>query len=99
MADIQNVIYPVFSDEYPIYLTGIGISEPEYHVERQTGLASHQFLFTLDGEGELLCGGQCYPQKAGSCFIWNPAYRTGIIRSAQSGKPHGWCFAERGLRK
>ncbi len=72
MADMQNVIYPVFSKEYPIYLTGIGISEPEYHVERQTGLSSHQFLFTLDGRGELLCGGHCFPQTAGSCFYLEP---------------------------
>lgn len=50
---MTDAIYPVISTQVrlPFYLTGIGISDPEYHVCRSTGLASHQFLFTSEGSG------------------------------------------------
>lgn len=45
---MTDAIYPVISTQVrlPFYLTGIGVSDPEYHLCRSTGLASHQFFFT-----------------------------------------------------
>ena len=67
-------IYPVIgsSAELPFYLTGAGIAEPEYHCRRDSGLVSHQFLFTVSGEGILTVGGQLYPQKPNGIFYLPP---------------------------
>ncbi len=48
-------IYPILGKQkcLPFYLSGIGIAEPEYHVKREEGLASHQFLYTRSGRGNL----------------------------------------------
>ena len=50
---MTKVIYPVIGRQtsLPFYLTGIGISDPEFHVTREKGLVSHQLLFTSGGEG------------------------------------------------
>ena len=49
-------IYPILGKQkcLPFYLSGIGIAEPEYHVKREDGLVSHQFLYTRSGRGNLL---------------------------------------------
>ena len=41
---MKNTVYPIIASQtsLPFYLTGIGISEPEYHVIRESGLISHQ---------------------------------------------------------
>lgn len=48
---MTQAVYPVIGrqDRLPFYLTGIGISDPEYRVAREKGLVSHQFLFTSSG--------------------------------------------------
>lgn len=75
---MTNAIYPVIGKqaELPFYLTGIGVSDPEIHVVRNTGLSSHQFLFTSSGSGVLYADGSVYPQEKGSLFYLAP------------GKPH-----------
>ncbi|MGN0666532.1 MAG: AraC family transcriptional regulator [Huintestinicola sp.] len=75
---MTKVIYPVIGKqtELPFYLTGIGISDPECHVVRNTGLYSHQFLFTSSGTGMLYVDGKEYRQEKGSVFYLAP------------GKPH-----------
>ncbi len=72
---MQKTIYPVITKQsaFPFYLTGIGISEPEYHVKRDNGLVSHQFLFTMNGKGNLIIDGCSYIQKTGSIFYLSPA--------------------------
>ncbi|BCN31743.1 AraC family transcriptional regulator [Anaeromicropila herbilytica] len=69
-----KVIYPVIGKEriLPFYLTGIGVSSPEYRVKRENGLVSYQILFTKSGEGIFEVDGQKYPQKKGSCFFLPP---------------------------
>lgn len=71
---MAKIIYPVVSYEksLPFYLTGIGICNPEYHVVRETGLVSHQILYTKSGKGVLVLDGASYPQSAGSCFYLQP---------------------------
>ena len=68
-------IYPVLGDEVslPFYLTGIGTTDPEYHVVRTEGLVSHQILFTTGGKGVLKCEGKEYPQTAGTLTFLPPA--------------------------
>lgn len=70
-----KAIYPVIGNQIrlPFYLTGIGVSDPEYSVDRPNGLISHQFLFTLNGLGTLEIDGKKIPQKAGSLFYLSPS--------------------------
>ena len=65
-----NVIYPVIGSQrcFPVYLSGVGIADPEYHVVRENGLISHQILFTLEGEGRVTIDNKSYIQKKGSVF-------------------------------
>ena len=71
---MNESIYPVIGSEQqlPFYLTGIGISDPEYDVIREQGLVSHQFLFTLDGEGVLTIDGKDYELGKNSCLYLSP---------------------------
>ena len=72
---MTKVIYPVIGRQtsLPFYLTGIGISDPEYHVTRDKGLVSHQLLFTSGGEGRLIVGGEEFVQTKGSSFYLPPS--------------------------
>lgn len=72
---MPKIIYPVIGNQtnLPFYLTGIGTNEPEYHVLRDKGLVSHQFLVTLGGKGVLKVNGKTYSQKTGSCFYLSPS--------------------------
>lgn len=70
---MQKVVYPVIcNDRLPFYLTGIGISDPEYNIVREMGLSSYQFLFTLEGRGILEIDGERYVQTQGDCFFLAP---------------------------
>ena len=71
--DMINAVYPVLGrqTELPLYLSGIGICEPEYRVLREEGLVSHQFLFTKGGEGELNVYGKRFILKENSIFFLN----------------------------
>ena len=67
---MTQAVYPVIGrqDRLPFYLTGIGISDPEYRVAREKGLVSHQFLFTSSGAGVLTVDDKKYILRAGSVF-------------------------------
>lgn len=69
-----NAFYPSFENtkHLPIYLTGIGTSDPEYRVMRKDGLISHQFLITKKGNGCLKVGNQLLPLNEGSCLYMPP---------------------------
>ena len=75
---MSTVVYPVISSQtdLPFYISGIGISDSEYHVTRKAGLISHQFLFTKSGKGNLVIGKRSYPQKQGSIFYLSPLMTT-----------------------
>lgn len=68
---MTKALYPVIGKqaELPFYLTGIGVSDPEIHVVRSSGLSSHQFLFTSSGAGVLYVDGKEYRQEKGSAVI------------------------------
>lgn len=70
-----NAVYPVLGKqtELPLYLSGIGVCDPEYRVLREGGLVSHQFLITSRGEGELFVGGKRFILKENSIFYLAPA--------------------------
>lgn len=69
-----EIIYPVICNQakLPFYLSGIGTTSPEYHIKREQGLVSHQFLFTSSGSGTLTVNGISYHQSAGSIFYIAP---------------------------
>ena len=65
-------IYPILGKQkcLPFYLSGIGIAEPEYHVKREDGLVSHQFLYTRSGRGNLhVAGGSYILEKGSLCYL------------------------------
>ncbi len=66
--------YPIIgsNSNLPFYLTGIGIADPEYHVNRMDGLISHQILFVDSGEGILKVDGKQFDLKRGSLFYLSP---------------------------
>ena len=70
----MSAVYPVIGNQVklPFYLSGIGISECEYHVKRDQGLVSHQFLFTADGVGKVIVDGQSFLMKKGSMLYLSP---------------------------
>lgn len=71
---MHGSIYPVLGAQtkLPFYVSGVGISDPEYHVVRSTGLVSYQILYTRSGAGMLKIGGGELPQNPGSIFLIAP---------------------------
>ena len=71
---MHTSIYPVLAAQtrLPFYLSGAGISDPEYHVVRPDGLVSCQILFTRSGSGVLRIDGREIPQTPGSLFFLTP---------------------------
>lgn len=68
----MSAIYPVIGNQtrLPFYLSGIGISECEYHIKREQGLVSHQFLFTKSGVGRVICGeNNCIMRTGGLLYL------------------------------
>lgn len=70
----MSYIYPILGAQrcLPFYLSGVGIAEPEYHVHREEGLVSHQFLYTKDGKGKLIVEGNEYLLSPGTMFYIAP---------------------------
>lgn len=97
---MAKVIYPVIGKQtaLPIYLAGIGISEYEYHINRENGLISHQILYTSNGSGILHIGGETYRLSKGSLFIWRRKYHTNIIPKTVIGLPAG-LYSEENISK
>ena len=71
---MHSSIYPVLAAQtsLPFYLSGAGISDPEYHVVRTEGLVSCQILYTRRGAGVLRIDGSEYPQTPGSLIYLSP---------------------------
>lgn len=69
-----NALYPALAGQaaLPFLLTGAGICDPEYDVKRDSGLISHQLLFTESGCGVVEVGGQTIRQSAGGLFYLPP---------------------------
>lgn len=76
-------IYPVIGKQtdLPFYLSGIGISTPEYNLKRERGLISHQLFFTKKGTGKLIVDGKTFVQKSGSIFYMSPKIPHEYIRA------------------
>lgn len=93
---MHSAVYPVLGNEtgLPFYLSGIGRTEPEFHVKRENGLTSHQLLLTANGSGVLEVGEKGISLKKILCCIFRPHCRTNIIPSAEIGLPAGWCSGE-----
>lgn len=71
---MYSAVYPVLAAQtrLPFYLSGIGISDPEYHVCREKGLVSYQVLYTRSGRGVLRVDQREFPQEPGSIFFLSP---------------------------
>lgn len=69
-----NAVYPTILTQtaLPFYLTGAGICDPEFSVCRESGLVSHQILYTESGCGILDVCGQSHKLCAGSLFYLAP---------------------------
>lgn len=71
---MYNAVYPVLGNEtrLPFYLSGIGKTSPEFHIKREHGLSSHQFLFTVKGRGVLIVQDRTYTLEKGSLLYLPP---------------------------
>ncbi|MBQ5334300.1 MAG: AraC family ligand binding domain-containing protein, partial [Oscillospiraceae bacterium] len=71
---MYNAVYPVLGNEMglPFYLSGIGRTSPEFHIKRDTGLISHQFLFTVKGRGILIVKDRRYILEKNSLLYLPP---------------------------
>ena len=71
---MYNAVYPVLGNEtkLPFYLSGIGRTSPEFHIKRDSGLTSHQFLFTVKGRGILMVKDRKYTLEKGSLLYLPP---------------------------
>ena len=71
---MHRSIYPVLAAQtkLPFYVSGAGITDPEYHVRRENGLTSYQILYTRSGAGVLLVDGKELQQSTGSIFFLSP---------------------------
>jgi len=69
-----NAVYPVLGNEtrLPFYLSGIGRTSPEFHIMRDKGLSSHQFLFTVSGRGILMVNDKKYVLEKDSLLYLPP---------------------------
>lgn len=72
---MENIRYPVIGRQtiLPMYVSGLGITEYEYHINRENGLVSHQLLFTKDGAGRLNVDGKAYRLDRGKLFYISPS--------------------------
>lgn len=72
---MENIRYPVIGRQtiLPMYVTGLGITEYEYHINRENGLVSHQLLFTKQGAGRLNIDGKAYRLDGGKLFYVSPS--------------------------
>ena len=88
-----SAIYPVPASEVrlPFYLSGIGRTSPEFHVKRDKGLTSHQFLYTAKGCGVLEVGNRKYKLEKNSFMYLPPELPQSIILKMMNGIPAGWC--------
>ena len=75
-----SAIYPVPASEVrlPFYLSGIGRTSPEFHVKRDKGLTSHQFLYTAKGCGVLEVGNRKYKLEKNSFMYLPPESETAL---------------------
>lgn len=71
---MHSAVYPVFGNEVklPFYLSGIGRTSPEFHVKREKGLTSHQFLYTEKGCGILEVNSKKYLLEKDSLLYLPP---------------------------
>lgn len=71
---MHNAVYPVLGNEtkLPFYLSGIGRTSPEFHIKRDSGLSSHQFLFTVKGRGILIVKDRRYTLEKSSLLYLPP---------------------------
>lgn len=71
---MYNAVYPVPGNEtkLPFYLSGIGKTSPEFHIKRDSGLSSHQFLFTEKGRGILIVKDRRYILEKNSLLYLPP---------------------------
>lgn len=64
---MEKAIYPVIpNDKLPLRLEGTGFCGVDTKVHRESGAASHLFIITESGTGELVSGGEKLIMKSGS---------------------------------
>lgn len=66
----MEIVYPILGEQitFPFYVSGVGITDSEYHIERRQGLISHQILISLSGAGKLRVDGKTYQISQGDFF-------------------------------
>lgn len=62
--------YPILNDEVqlPLYVTGVGVIDTEWHVKREEGFPYYQIIYCVRGQGKLVIDGQEFVIEAGQGF-------------------------------
>ena len=68
---MQEFYFALLGDEVklPLYVTGVGSTDPEYHCRRTNGHVYHQVIFSARGEGVLYINGNEYKIPQGTGFF------------------------------
>lgn len=68
---MQEFYFALLGDEVklPVYVTGVGSTDPEWHCVRPSGHVYHQIIYTAKGEGLLKINGEEYRIPKGSGFF------------------------------
>lgn len=71
---MQEFYFALLGDEVklPVYVTGVGSTDPEWHCIRPSGHVYHQIIYTAHGEGLLKIDGEEYRIPKG-CGFFLPA--------------------------
>ncbi len=68
---MQEFCFALLGDEVklPVYVTGVGATDPELHCERPSGHVYHQVIYTASGEGVLKLDGEIHRISKGMGFV------------------------------
>lgn len=84
---MQEFYFALLGDEVklPLYVTGVGSTDPEYHCRRTNGHVYHQIIFGARGEGVLYIDGNEYKIPQGTGFFL-PAMQPHEYKPTQAGE-------------
>ena len=84
---MQEFYFALLGDEVklPLYVTGVGSTDPEYHCRRTNGHVYHQVIFSARGEGVLYINGNEYKIPQGTGFFL-PAMQPHEYKPTQQGE-------------
>lgn len=72
---MRKMIFPIITEKestLPFYVTSIGTSDNQYHVQRPEGYPGYHFLYSTSGKGKLLINAKEFLIREHSGFFFQP---------------------------